>query len=549
MKSKQLAERNFLSRRVSRKVTGIIDSCPNIGEEIEKFVQDCSIGADAWRRTGVLTFDGNTKVNNKVTYERIRQHLMKIYNRNFSYGTVVQLCIARNKRRLSAKRYKGVANVTSRRARKGFMLRYNPDAHWSSAFYRNLNVIQYTDGRHIVNINRDDASGFVWIPWPHIGCIAHQWYKDQKPKPCTYTDYVPKYKAVIQTTSYNFSKTETTLELCAGVVKPVGVFLKNPTQHVQDLEMLEESVELRPAFINPLTNKQKLIECIRVDGAADEGPSHEEVQFIWTAHHIVKATQVTLVTARNSGSSYLNRVELQNGCLALAHANLFIPNLPPQYIFFLVCCYKPHCTHPLCSQQSSSSDLQRWYESGPLVSYLPLSIPDPNRSYGNHKCKECKDFCYGHFLKPEETIACTLQPMIKPPSVILKEAFDSCTTYPPCDSVYNELSEKVMLPVEEVKFWFNHLKNIQNNGISGAQKAAETRRKKKTLPSTLPISSVSSNEYQCGICHTPYQEFTEVEEDWIGCDLCESWYHFICVGIDNSAIPEQYICTECDDTN
>ena len=153
MKSKQLAERNFLSRRVSRKVTGIIDSCPNIGEEIEKFVQDCSIGADAWRRTGVLTFDGNTKVNNKVTYERIRQHLMKIYNHNFSYGTVVQLCIARNKRRLSAKRYKGVAKVTSRRARKGFMLRYNPDAHWSSAFYRNLNVIQYTDGRHIVNIN------------------------------------------------------------------------------------------------------------------------------------------------------------------------------------------------------------------------------------------------------------------------------------------------------------------------------------------------------------------------------------------------------------
>ena len=142
----------------------------------------------------------------------------------------------------------------------------------------------------------------------------------------TYTDYVPKYKAVIQTTSYNFSKTETTLELCAGVVKPVGLFLKNPMQHALDLEMLEESAELKSAFINPLTNQRKLFECIRVDGAADEGPSHEEVQFVWTARHIVKATQVTLVTARNSGSSYLNRVELQNGCLALTHANLFIPS-------------------------------------------------------------------------------------------------------------------------------------------------------------------------------------------------------------------------------
>ena len=39
-----------------------------------------------------------------------------------------------------------------------------------------------------------------------------------------------------------------------------------------------------------------------------------------------RPTQVTLVTTRSSGSSYLNRVELQNGCLALAHANLFIPS-------------------------------------------------------------------------------------------------------------------------------------------------------------------------------------------------------------------------------
>ena len=34
----------------------------------------------------------------------------------------------------------------------------------------------------------------------------------------------------------------------------------------------------------------------------------------------------TLVTARSSGSSYLNRVELQNGCLTRGHSNLFIPS-------------------------------------------------------------------------------------------------------------------------------------------------------------------------------------------------------------------------------
>ena len=66
----------------------------------------------------------------------------------------------RNKRRMSSKRYRGVAKVTTRRARKGFTLKYNPDAHWSAAFYRGLGTIQLRDGRNMVLINRDDASGF-----------------------------------------------------------------------------------------------------------------------------------------------------------------------------------------------------------------------------------------------------------------------------------------------------------------------------------------------------------------------------------------------------
>jgi len=68
--------------------------------------------------------------------------------------------VARNRRRQSSKNYKGVAKVTTRRARKGFELRYNPDKHGSSALYRGLNLIHYTDGSDILNINRDDASGF-----------------------------------------------------------------------------------------------------------------------------------------------------------------------------------------------------------------------------------------------------------------------------------------------------------------------------------------------------------------------------------------------------
>lgn len=117
LKAKIIAERNFLCKKTSSAVRGILKDHPDIGTVMEKFVEERNIRADAWRHTGVLTFDGNTQVKEKVTYERIRQHLVSHYNRHFSYGTVVQLCVARNRRRRSAKRYKGVAQITSRRAR------------------------------------------------------------------------------------------------------------------------------------------------------------------------------------------------------------------------------------------------------------------------------------------------------------------------------------------------------------------------------------------------------------------------------------------------
>ena len=68
------------------------------------------------------------------------------------------------------------------------------------------------------------------------------------------------------------------------------------------------------------------LDCVRVDGASDEGPNHEEVQFYWTKSHLNKGKVATLITTRSSGSSYLNRVELQNGCLSRGHSGTFIPS-------------------------------------------------------------------------------------------------------------------------------------------------------------------------------------------------------------------------------
>lgn len=322
---KRIAERRFLQRRRSKKVKRLEDECPDIGTTIEEFVRKRGVGADAWRRTGVLTFDGNRKLGKKVTFRTIQAHLEAKYHRKISYGNVVQLCIPRNKRRKSAARYKGLAKVTQRRARKGFTLKYNPDSHWSAALYRGLDYIQYKDGTHIMNVGRDDQAGFRLDTLSTNKQFGTLTLKDHV-STTTRTDYMNPYPSVLQTTSYNFPSTETTNEICGGVVKAKKLFNKNPAQHYADMLMLEKHEDIKQAFLNPRTGKQKDIECIRVDGGGDEGPVHEEVQYWWTKRHLLKQTKAMMVSTRSSGSSYKNRVELQNGCLSLGHANLFIPS-------------------------------------------------------------------------------------------------------------------------------------------------------------------------------------------------------------------------------
>ena len=59
-------------------------------------------------------------------YGRIKKFLEEKYGTKFGYGMILQLCVARNRRRLSAKRYKGVAKITCQKAHKGFSVKFNP---------------------------------------------------------------------------------------------------------------------------------------------------------------------------------------------------------------------------------------------------------------------------------------------------------------------------------------------------------------------------------------------------------------------------------------
>ena len=283
-------------------------------------------------------------------------------------------------------------------------------------------------------------------------------------------------------------------------------------------------------------------------GATDEEPSHEEVRFWWTARHLTRGNVVTLVSSRSSGCSYLNRVELQNGCLALGHSNLFIPStlggsvynqetglvdmnkvkenldlaasvyidrvnncpfgetviqlfkgadstefqiqrihlmvylkgskkkrdqlkskhpelyayfdkvaevkrrhevcrLPPQYLFQLVCCFQPHCPHPICHSGCQSNSLE-WFDGGPPVTHIPLPVPDPARPWGGSNCEKCKGFCAGHYLMPNKTVS-TTSPSSDPPSSILKKFYAGLKGHP-SDEDLETTARKCLLPVSEV---------------------------------------------------------------------------------------------------
>lgn len=306
----------YVRRKATKNVNDIVSKYPDIGEVMEQYARDCDVGADQWRRTGLYTFGSEKRTEKRLTFERMKNHLESHYHRNFSIGTVVQLCAKRHRRHRSSLRYKQVANIRYLRAWKGWNIKLNPDAHWSRSMYRLLDVLQKNTEDSVI-VGRDDQAGFR---------LDTTFTHKQHPSLCvtntitTHTDFVNKTTTNLQITSYNFPAAANYPETCVGVVKASHLHQKSPSQHMADLTMLERTNEHSHLF------KNKLVEYVRVDGASDEGPSHIEVQFLWTERHFTKGTLVTMVTTRCSGDSRLNRVELQNSHLSKGHSNTFIPS-------------------------------------------------------------------------------------------------------------------------------------------------------------------------------------------------------------------------------
>ncbi len=136
----------------------------------------------------------------------------------------------------------------------------------------------------------------------------------------------------------------------------------------------------------------------------------------------------------------------------------------------------------------------------------------------------------------------------RPPSVVLKELFHT-TIGSISEEFVENAAKSVLLPPTETHFWLEHLQTIVDNRRRGAAKAAATRKAKKKAASTettkqVPPGNENAASYFCATCGKVYMEEAEQEETWIGCDLCDAWYHTDCEKLE--AIPEfNYICIKC----
>jgi hypothetical protein len=106
-----------------------------------------------------IRFLATPKKEKRITFKGLAEKLSEHYGENISYGTVVQLCVPRNRRRISAKQYRGVVNVWYQRSKKGFDLKYSPNVKWSCSLYKCLGRLQ-KDGQHILLLNHNDQAGF-----------------------------------------------------------------------------------------------------------------------------------------------------------------------------------------------------------------------------------------------------------------------------------------------------------------------------------------------------------------------------------------------------
>ena len=169
-----------------------------------------------------------------------------------------------------------------------------------------------------------------------------------------------------------------------------------------------------------------------------------------------------------------------------------VHGLPSQYIFMLICCFKPGCSHPLCFKGKPDS-IPTWCNERPPITHLPLPFEDEERPWGSSSCSKCSGFCTGHYQMKsvDVTSNSALQLSSLPPSSTLKSEFSKLKDYSPQEELYHQIVKKSLQTPDDTKIWMDHLHSMTLNRRRGAQKAAATRRA-KNAQNTQPSGTTST---------------------------------------------------------
>ena len=113
---------------------------PTIGKIIESLVREQEGGVNMWRSNGTLVWDGNKKIDRTLSYRRLAEAVsahpdVKSAGVTVSKTTVFYLCAPNKERHRSALRHAAVADVKSRRARKGLIVKPNADTGYGFLMY------------------------------------------------------------------------------------------------------------------------------------------------------------------------------------------------------------------------------------------------------------------------------------------------------------------------------------------------------------------------------------------------------------------------------
>ena len=141
--------------------------------------------------------------------------------------------------------------------------------------------------------------------------------------------------------------------------------------------------------------------------------------------------------------------------------------------------------------KEKSTEVRTWFPNGPPLSYVPIPTPDPNRPYGREDCSECKGKCSGHYMKPSQQWEHVSRggnvAEATPPSDVIRMTYQQYKDIPPKDIV-EHTAEKVLLPLEEVEMWFEHVKTTAENRVRGAKKAVK---QEEQMPSKINRPAVT----------------------------------------------------------